>query len=162
MRSFSHFTPFACLVLSCVLFTALASAERSALKVENVWAPATFKLAVTGAVYLNIENASGQDRTLISASVDKSIADSVEIHESFLQNEMARMRQLTDPVAIAANDHVAFEQGGKHIMLMGLKGPLEVDNNFTLTLLFDNDDSLTVNVKVTDGGAEDHSHHHHH
>jgi hypothetical protein len=60
--------------------------------------------------------------------------------------------------------HLNLEQGGKHIMLMGLSETLEKDSYFNLTLEFENAGQIEVEV-IYKGSAKvmkkmDHSHDH--
>jgi hypothetical protein len=41
-----------------------------------------------------------------------------------------------------------LERGGRHVMLMGLRGPLEQGKEIEITLTFENAEPLTVTVPV--------------
>lgn len=118
--------------------------------VENVWARATFALAKTGAVYLVINNHSKADIALLSVSVDSSVADYAQLHETTMVDEMMQMRQIQGAIAINSGSSLEFTSGGKHIMLMGLQKPLTVGAQFTLSLMFENNKVMRVPVEVKD------------
>jgi len=72
--------------------------------------------------------------------------DSVEMHESVIEDGMARMYPLAD-LTILAGKTVIFEPGGKHLMLMRPVGEFK-----TVTLEFYADKAivLTLNVALSD------------
>jgi copper(I)-binding protein len=72
--------------------------------------------------------------------------DSVEMHESVVEDGMARMYALGD-LTILAGRTVQFEPGAKHLMLMRPVGEFE-----TVTLEFHADKAivLTLNVALSD------------
>jgi len=73
---------------------------------------------------------SGQDAQLIGAS--SPAADRVEIHEMRLVNGMMTMRRI-ERLQLPAGTMVALDHEF-HIMLIGLKQPLQVGRSIALTL----------------------------
>ena len=67
---------------------------------------------------------------------------SVEMHESLLENGIARMRAL-QAVSIPANQTIRFERGGKHLMLMQPGEDINV-----VTLQFFSDNTLLLSIVV--------------
>ena len=63
-----------------------------------------------------------------------------EIHESFLENDVARMRPV-GVLTIPAGDSANLEPGGKHLMLMQ---PIDSPQSVTLNLY--SDDTLLLSV----------------
>jgi copper(I)-binding protein len=61
-----------------------------------------------------------------------------------------RMQELTDGLALEADELVSFEPGSYHVMLLGLVEPLEIGDEFDLTLEFANADDVTVTVEVAE------------
>jgi copper(I)-binding protein len=120
------------------------------VSIENVWARATFALAKTGAVYLSIQNPTQSDIMLLSVRVDSSIAEEAQLHETVMADEMMQMRELESGIQIPAGTNLEFQSGGKHIMLMGLKKPLNASDTFMLTLVFENNKIMRVPVEVKD------------
>jgi copper(I)-binding protein len=80
-----------------------------------------------GVAYLTINN--NTDSAIDITGVSSTDYDAVEIHESFLENGIARMRRL-EKITINANSTARFERGGKHLMLMGASGTNEVSLHF--------------------------------
>jgi copper(I)-binding protein len=79
-------------------------------------------------------------------------ADKVEFHNATEENGVARMRPMrSDDVAPGAS--VAFNPGGMHIMLVGLKQPLKEGQTIALTLNFEKAGKEDVTVPVGKIGA---------
>ena len=68
---------------------------------------------------------------------------------------IAKMRPV-DSVAIAPGTPVVFQPGGYHVMIMGLKGPLNEGDSFPLTLTFEKAGDVTVHVTVMKKAAQGH------
>ena len=155
------------MLLSLILSTILQSGYAHEFKsqqfhVDHPWARPTFTLATTGAAYLSIHNIGGGDARLTGASVEAEIADEVQLHDVLMDGEMMRMRQITSGVSIEQDEMVSFTPGGKHIMLLGLKGPLNEGKSFPLTLHFEKSEDMVVIVKVEtpkqDATSQKHNH----
>ncbi len=128
MRSTSH--GFVLLLLGA-LATAVNAAD---IKVDGAWARALPPVVKVGAAYLEVHNTGSKDASLISASSD--IAETVELHEHTMSDGMMRMRKM-ERIIIPPGATMTFEPGGKHLMLISLKRPLEAGKQFGLTLTFE-------------------------
>jgi hypothetical protein len=83
------------------------------------------------------------------------VADRAELHESDMQDGVMRMRAV-EAVEVPAHGQAALEPGGLHVMLIGLKAPLEEGGSFALTLVFENAGEVEVVTTIEDiahGGA---------
>lgn len=142
--------------------------------VADAWARASAPTQTSGAVYFDLTVAA--DDTVVGASVPASIATAAEIHEVVMvdsTNEMdemdsvegsqdmdenmdmeeggqMRMQELSDGLALSGGETVSFEPGSYHVMLPELIEPLEVGDEFELTLEFSNADDVTVTVEVAE------------
>ena len=94
-----------------------------------------------GAGYLSLTNATSQ-RILITKVMSPNF-ESVEMHESVLEDGISRMVKL-DEVAILPSRTVRFEPGGKHLML---RYPVNMID--AVTLQFYDGDALLLSVNVT-------------
>ena len=65
----------------------------------------------------------------------------VEIHETTIEDGIARMREL-DALVVPPRGSVTLERGGKHLMLMR---PVDLGETVTLTLMSDDAPVLTIN-----------------
>ena len=90
--------------------------------------------------YLEISNRSGEAIRINRVSSPEY--GSVEMHETLIEDGVARMREI--PILeIAAGDTVVFERGGKHLMLMQPVGTPE-----TVTLNFYSDEVLLLSINT--------------
>lgn len=94
--------------------------------------------------YLTLSNRSAQAITI--SQVTSIEFGSVEMHESVVEDGMARMLPLPE-LPIAAGQTVKFEPGGKHLMLMQPSNDIE---SVTLNFYADQALLLTINVKLAD------------
>ena len=135
------------------------------LEFESAWATPTFALAKMGAGYFTLKNKTDTDIVITGLSIPKDVANKAELHETYMENDMAKMRHLEMPFVVKSNTSIECVPRGKHLMIMGLKRPLEVGSSFALTFELDTGESQTVTIPVQEkAGAkgDDHSHHHHH
>lgn len=102
-----------------------------------------------GAIFMSIKNGLDADIKLISAS--SSVSDSVELHTHKMVDGMMAMTRLNS-IDIPKNSEVELRPGGLHIMLMGLKKPLNVGDSVDLVLNFNTGRSIKIDdISVTDG-----------
>ena len=131
------------------------------ISIDHPWSRATVAGIPNGAAYFVLKNNGDADDRLLSAS--SPVANKAELHTHLKDGEVMRMRQVDD-VVVPAGGSATFEPGGLHVMLMGLKAPLEQGSSFPLTLVFDKAGSVSVDVTVDRmGGTKDaHGHDQHH
>jgi copper(I)-binding protein len=122
---------------------AQSKAQTQAL-VQDAWARPTVQGQTVGGAYFRIDGGPIADRLL---AISADIAQSVELHTMRMDGDVMRMRQL-DSVDVPVKQSVEFKPGGMHVMLIGLKTPLRVGNNFPMTLRFEKAGSVSVNVRV--------------
>ena len=137
--------------------------RNGALHVDHPWARPSFSKAVPAAVYLTLVNHGDTQDTLIKASSD--IAQSTEIHQSVTdENGVARMTMAKEGIALAPHQMVSLDQGGFHIMLIGMSKALKIGDEFAMELEFAKAGKTEVIVKVEDpqsGIVSDEEHKHH-
>lgn len=125
---------------------AAAIAEaRANISITNAWTRATPGNATNAAVYLRIANIGAEAERLIGVRAEMS--DRVMIHTGGSQ------MTAVETVDIPAEDTVLFEPNGDHIMLMGLRAPLNEDDRFLVQLEFAQGGSQTVSVHVLAANA---------
>lgn len=101
-----------------------------------------------GAAYLTLENTGASADRLLG--VTSPVAQSADIHTMRMDGDIMRMREAGElPLAPAAK--VEMKPGmGYHIMLNGLKQPLQEGASFPLTLTFEKAGKVDISV-VVDG-----------
>jgi copper(I)-binding protein len=119
-----------------------ASADR--ITIHDAWARASAGGAMVGAAYFVITGGGTPDQV---AGIETDVATTAEVHESFNDNGIMKMRP-TPRLTIPAGGSVTLAPGGYHVMLMGLKQPLLAGQSFPLTVGFAHAPPITVEVKV--------------
>jgi len=144
-----RFTRISALLITILLLAACGS---RGLQVSDAWARPSLQ-GNNAAVYLVIQNATSEDETLLSASTE--LASSVELHMTMQaegedgSDEAGVMRMMPqESVSIPAGEIVEFMPGGLHIMLFELKQDLQIGDTFNLTLQFEYNREMVVEVTV--------------
>ena len=128
------------------------SADTHNLTVEGqAYAFQTAPQQKNGAAFLTINNADDHDHLLQSVSGD--VSDHIEIHSMSMDGGKMEMRKL-DALPIPAQGDVALTPSGYHLMLIGLNAPLTLDNNFPLSLHFEDGHVIETSVSVVKPGTK--------
>jgi len=61
-----------------------------------------------------------------------------------------RMQELPGGLALTGGETVTFEPGSYHVMLLDIAEPLEIGDQFEVTLVFAEADDVTVDVEVAE------------
>ena len=93
-----------------------------AICAEQGWARATPDGAQTAAIYFSIVNQEGAADTLVKAST--TVAGSAMFHRSTRTGSTTQMDMVAN-VPLPPHDRVTFAPLGYHVMLTGLKAPLQ-------------------------------------
>ncbi|HAX23846.1 MAG TPA: copper chaperone PCu(A)C [Thermomicrobiales bacterium] len=96
------------------------------------------------AAFMVIQNDSDTEQRLISAA--SSVAEVVEIHETTMTDGTMRMRPVEGGVVVPAHGSVELKPRGLHVMLIGLKQPLNAGDTIALTLTFESGATIELNA----------------
>ncbi|KAA0592598.1 copper(I)-binding protein [Azospirillum lipoferum] len=130
--------------------TALAHSYKAGpIEIGHPWARATAPSAPNGGAYLSLTNTGTTEDHLVAASTPA--AEKAELHTHLNENGVMKMREVP-PIAIAPGETVKFAPGGLHIMLLGLKQPLEKGARIPMTLRFEKAGSVEVEIAVEAAG----------
>ncbi len=140
------------------------------LEITAPFSRATLPNAPVAGGYLTIANTGTTDDRLIAAS--SPVASEVQLHEMALVEDVMRMRQLEDGIAIPAGETVTLAPGGLHVMFLGLNQPFVEGECAEVSLTFEiaGKVDLCLLIGPTDareagshnGHGEDHGHDHAH
>ena len=113
--------------------------------------PATTPSAMSGmmstsAAYFTILGSTTPD-SLVGVSVDPSVAETAEMHETTVDGGVAQMHPVAR-VEVPAGGRVEFKPGGYHVMLINLKRDLKPGDRLTLKLAFEKAGSVSVDAEV--------------
>ncbi len=115
------------------------------LSIKDAWARPTAIVGGNSAVYFRLVNTGNEADSLLSVDVPLAAA---EVHQTVMKaNDIMGMEHVAS-VEIPAKGEVAFEQGGLHIMLIGLEKPLSVGDMLLLTLHFEHAGEVEVEIAV--------------
>tara|TARA_R110000868_G_scaffold356838_1_gene618297 strand:+ start:497 stop:1000 length:504 start_codon:yes stop_codon:yes gene_type:complete len=131
--------------------------ESAGITVTGAWARPTIAKMRISAAYFQAAITGGEDRLI---AVKTSAAEKAELHQHIMENGVAKMRPV-DGVAVTPGQPAVFQPGGYHVMIMGLKGPLNEGDTFPLTLTFEKAGDVAVDVMVMKKAAMDHGAHKH-
>ncbi|MFT4808288.1 MAG: copper(I)-binding protein [Paraglaciecola sp.] len=130
------------------------------LQAEVLVTDATVRLLPPGvpntAAYFSIQNSSDTIKVLVGASAN--FASKAEIHNHIMVNDMMSMQQQSE-VVILPGESVQFSPGGLHIMLFGLKKPLQEGQSVFFSLQTKKGESISITAKVARPKPSAHSHH---
>lgn len=130
--------------------TPSACADAGDIAVSRAWSRATVGKGAPGVAYFTIENRSAESDRILSVS--SPVAARASVHRTVREGGMMQMRPAAN-LLIAPASRVAFEPGGLHVMLMGLREALVSGRRFSLTIRFEKAGELEVDVAVAGVGA---------
>jgi periplasmic copper chaperone A len=151
-----------CLVIGVISAAFYAAAQLSAaerVSAENAWVPWAPPTVQVHAAYMAISNRSSQDQSVVSA--ESPDYQRVELHSSSVKNGVSEMRDV-DQVTIPANKRVTFEPGGLHLMLIGPKRTLAVDDRVRIILRLQGGELVHVSAVIRRRDTGSHGGHDHH
>jgi len=148
-----------------------SSSSKDPITITDTWARTSPMNAANGAAYMTIVSSAAD--TLMSASVEPSVAAKVELHETVAvegsPTESTGMTESTampgattpagggamemrpvDSIALEAGTPLVLMPGGYHIMLLDLVNPLTTGSTIALTLNFEKAGAMTITVPVSD------------
>ena len=131
------------LVLAMSFLLSACSTE-SGIEVREAWARPAAQ-GENGVIYFVIHNDAREADELTGISSD--VAEAIEVHESIMDGDVMQMHQL-ESVPLPADAEIAFEPGGLHVMLVGIKNDLEIGDQVEITLHFKNSADITLLVPV--------------
>jgi periplasmic copper chaperone A len=147
--------PFVALAFAAFLLVprlALAGqGPTGSITVDKAWSRATAPGVDIGVGYLTIKNDSDTPDRLVSVSA--AVAEKVEMHQTQMVDGTMQMRPVHDGIPIPAKGTVMLEPAGYHLMLMGLKAPLQKGSTFGASLAFEHAGTVDVTFHVEGLGA---------
>lgn len=126
------------LCLSCSM------AYAADISIEQPFARATAPGQPNSAAFMQLIN-KGEATALVAAK--SSVADVVELHTHTNDGGVMRMRRI-EQIELPAGDTTVLQPGGLHVMLIGLKQPLQEGSQIELTLEYADGSSQQVQVPI--------------
>ena len=114
---------------------------------SDAWARSTAPDAATAAFYLEIRNEADAPDVLTGAATD--VCDMVEIHTmTMVDDVMSMMPADAEELTVDAGESLILEPGGLHVMCMGLREPLVVDDQVDLEIRFESGATVAVSADI--------------
>lgn len=133
-------------LLAAALLTSLSCAAYSAgVSIGDPYARAVPPGQPNSAVFMSLENQSDQGQALVGA--ESTVSEVVELHTHVEEDGMMRMRRI-EKIEVPAGETVTLQPGGLHVMLIGLKQPLDAGDVVDLTLVFEDGSRSSVQAPV--------------
>jgi len=120
------------------------------VEIIQPWTRATAPGETTAMVFMKLDNTGGIADRLLRASTPA--ADVVELHGAVVTTDEIKM-EAVKAIELPPGIDVMLQPGGLHLMLTGLKGPLEKGTELPLTLTFERGGMVDITAEVTDPGA---------
>jgi copper(I)-binding protein len=143
------------LVAGAIVLSSTAHAydyKVGALEIDRPWSRAVPKGSTVAAGYLTITNTGTEPDRLISGSTP--VAGKFEVHEMSVDNKgVMRMRPVPAGVMIKPGETVELKPQSFHIMMTGLKQPIEKGKPFKASLMFEKAGTVEVDFAVEGVGA---------
>jgi periplasmic copper chaperone A len=136
------------------LFAGAAAAETynvGTIDIVNPWTRATPKGAEVAGAYMTIRNKGKASDRLIGGS--SAVADRLEVHQAITERGVAKMRPVEGGLEIKPGQTVDLKPGSFHVMLTGLKLPLEKGQRVKATLEFEKAGKVDIEYAVETVGA---------
>ena len=118
------------------------------LRVVNPFTYPTPPGATVAAVFTMLVNDTDKDDRLVA--VESSAAREMQMHETVQKDGALSMLHRPEGFEIPAGGTMELKPGGAHLMLMGLKEPLRMDEIIVLKLDFEVAGTMEVKVPVKD------------
>lgn len=129
----------------CIVLMMLAMTQ-SALAADLMFGPLQFRATVgsmpSSAAYIEISNHGTNPDRLVG--VESDLARKTELHSMTMTDGVMIMRAVDGGIDIPAGARIQLAPGGYHVMLIGLKAPLNIDQKYDITLVFQSAGKITI------------------
>jgi len=129
------------------------------IAIGHPWTRATPKGAAVAGGYMTISNKGTTSDRLVGGSA--AIASQLQVHSMVMEQGVAKMRPVEGGLEIKPGETVELKPGSLHIMLLGLKQPIEKGQKVKATLEFANAGKVDIEYEVEAVGAASPSEHTH-
>ena len=132
-------------IILAVLLILSSNTFASAISVEGAYVRHMPPTQPNSGAFMVFKNSGDIDRAAVSAESD--VAETVELHTHIHDNGVMRMRQV-EKIDIPAGGETELKPGGFHVMLIGLKQPLELGQVVEIKMNFDDGSSELIKAEV--------------
>ncbi|MBY3233869.1 DUF1775 domain-containing protein [Rhizobium laguerreae] len=122
------------------------TAKAGDLEISGGFAKAMLPGQPVGGGFFTVKNNGQADDRLVSVS--SPATGEVQIHEMVTKDNVMRMRQLKDGIAIAAGETINLEPGNLHLMFQKVKSPFKQGDTVPVTLTFEKAGKVDLVLRV--------------
>lgn len=131
------------LLATTLLFAALPAFAQ--VTVSAPWVRGTVSQQKTTGAFMQLKS----EKNVRLVAVKSPVAGVVEIHEMAMENNIMKMRALTNGLDLPAGKTIELKPGGYHVMLMDLKQTLKAGEQVAMTLVIEDKDKKQTSVDIT-------------
>jgi copper(I)-binding protein len=135
------------ILLAALLLASCSKGGPPDIRISDAWARETISGQTSTAAYMVLTNRGSGDDRLVSVSAQAPAM--AMLHSSDSSDAVSRMRPMESGLAIPAGATVELKPGGTHVMVTGIRAPLNVGDTVTLTMRFEKSGEQPVDVRVT-------------
>ena len=121
------------------------------LRIGNPWTRATPRGADVAGAYMSISNKGSAPDRLVGGST--AVAGQFEVHSMVMEQGVAKMRPVEGGLEIKPGETVELKPGALHVMLTGLKQPLQKGQKVKGTRQFEKAGKVDIEYAVEALGA---------
>jgi copper(I)-binding protein len=121
------------------------------IQIGNPWTRATPKGAEVAGAYMTLSNKGTAPDRLIGGS--SPVAGRFELHLMTVEDGVMKMRPVDGGLEVKPGETVELKPGSFHVMLMGLRQPLEKGQKVKGTLVFEKAGTVEIEYAVEALGA---------
>ena len=150
-----------------VLVSALLAGQRAdaAIEVSDAWTRVTPPGVTVAVGYFTLKNTGTGGHELLK--ITSPLAERISLHRSSVDASGVSRMWPVGKLELAPGEVRRFEPNGYHLMLEGLAAPLRAGTRIPVTMVFEDEDPVVVQLEVrplVDAGAtaDPHAGHHEH
>ncbi len=128
-----------------------SSAPPTPVQVENAWIPQPPPGSEVAAAYFTLRNTG--DAPIVLVGVSSPVASEAMLHRTLVMNGESMMRPVAS-LTVAPGRSITLEPGALHVMLDGLRKPLQVGESVALVLHLASGEAIHVSARVRPLGSE--------
>ena len=121
------------------------------IAIDKPWTRATPKGATVAGAYMTLRNKGPAPDRLVGGS--SAAAGRFEVHSMVMEQGVAKMRPVEGGLEIKPGETVELKPGSFHVMLVGLKEPLQKGQKVKGTLEFEKAGKVDIEYAVEPLGA---------
>lgn len=136
--------------------------SQNGLNFSNFWIKEVVANNKSTSGYFTIENTNDEDEHLIFMS--SNFSEKTELHNMIVENDIMKMKHLSEGVIIKAKTKLILKPGGHHLMFIKLNEGLQLKKKYDVHFRFKSGKTIVLSMPVKNQASnyKEKIHHHHH